>query len=128
MPKWLETGFKEYEKRIKGQCQLIEIQSNIPKRLECFLKDDFHDIKLDAHGIMFSSDELAAKIKNWQIQSVNVNFYIGGADGHHTCVQNGCKESWSLSKNTYPHHLVKVMLIEQIYRSIMILKNHPYHK
>jgi len=57
-----------------------------------------------------------------------VTFIIGGADGLDKTITNNSNWIWSLSKLTLPHNLVKIILIEQLYRASTILNNHPYHR
>ncbi|MBT8472400.1 MAG: 23S rRNA (pseudouridine(1915)-N(3))-methyltransferase RlmH [Marinicaulis sp.] len=86
-------------------------------------------ICLDEKGKNMSSDILA----NWLLKqrdsgASNATFLIGGADGHTEEVKSKAALTISFGAATWPHKLVRVMLMEQIYRSMTILSNHPYHR
>ena len=86
-------------------------------------------IALDERGRNLSSEELAAEIKRRLDSGVSdLAFLIGGPDGHSSAVQARAGLTVALGKMTWPHRLVRIMLAEQIYRSVTILLNHPYHR
>ena len=62
------------------------------------------------------------------MNATNVAIVIGGADGVSTEIKNQAYKQWSLSKLTFPHPLVRVILMEQIYRAYSLNANHPYHR
>jgi 23S rRNA (pseudouridine1915-N3)-methyltransferase len=87
-----------------------------------------HVIALDETGRRQTTLQLSARMREWIDQRINVSFIIGGADGLDETVLAAAHERWSLSDFTLPHALVRVILIEQLYRGWTILKNHPYHR
>lgn len=94
------------------------------------LKPDDYVVLLDARGQIYDNQELAEKIRSCQInRSFNgIVFIIGGAHGvNHQILGKRVNVVWSLSKLVFPHELVRLLLIEQLYRSFSILNNHPYH-
>ncbi len=129
--------FEYYQKRIKFKTVLIELKTykNKKKELEKleilkFLKNHDHNnvFVLDKSGENFSSLEFADVLNN-KINSgcKKLNFIIGSEEG----LDSFFKDSFltiSFGNQTWPHLLVRVMLIEQIYRSLEIIKNSQYHK
>ena len=71
---------------------------------------------------------VAEKMSNWIENFSSITFIIGGADGLDSSLVNKSSSTLSLSRMTLPHHLVKIFLAEQLYRSFSILNNHPYHR
>lgn len=87
-------------------------------------------VALDERGETFTSPAFAQKISGWQMQAPGneITFLIGGADGFDNAVREKAKFLMSFGKQTWPHMLVRVMLLEQIYRAQQILAGHPYHR
>ena len=87
-------------------------------------------IALDERGETLTSPEFAKKMENWQNQATGneITFLIGGADGFDNEVRKKAKFLMSFGKQTWPHMLVRVMLLEQIYRAQQISAGHPYHR
>ncbi len=90
--------------------------------------NDTYLIALDENGHNYSSKEFSEKILSWIENFPSITFVIGGADGLDSSVTNSSSATLSLSRMTLPHHLVKIFLAEQIYRSLLIINNHPYHR
>lgn len=144
MPSWVDVAFLEYKKRFSSQfpVTLIEIptkprnpSSSIDKivteegeKLLAAIPKQTLTIALDEHGNLWNTQELAKKIDNWQQKIPGLNFLIGGPDGLSKACLASADACWSLSPLTLPHPLVRVVLIEQLYRAISILNNHPYHR
>ena len=144
MPKWVQQTFNEYNQRLNKnqQVTLVEIapfhrsksmNSDVAMRIEgqniiSALKPNEKIILLEESGQLVSTKNLAQSIKNWQMQSTDIAIIIGGADGVSTEIKNLAFKQWSLSKLTFPHPLVRVILIEQIYRAYSLIANHPYHR
>jgi 23S rRNA (pseudouridine1915-N3)-methyltransferase len=84
-------------------------------------------IALDENGKTLGSPDLAKKIGDWRDQNQDLAFLIGGPDGHGQEVLNEANFTWALGPATWPHMLVRALVIEQIYRSSCILTGHPYH-
>lgn len=92
------------------------------------LKEDDTLIVLDEHGKEFTSEQLATYIQtNANERTRNMVFLIGGAYGIDNAVFERAKTKWSLSRLTFPHQLVRLILAEQIYRACTILRNEKYH-
>lgn len=92
------------------------------------LKPGEHVVALDEHGKPWSSVELARQLEGWQVAQPALAFVIGGPEGLAEEVKARANQLWSLSPLTFPHGLVRVILLEQLYRAWTILKGHPYHK
>jgi 23S rRNA (pseudouridine1915-N3)-methyltransferase len=84
---------------------------------------------LDERGKSLSSEDFAAKIRKCADHGINdLVFMIGGPDGHSPQTREKAGELIALGPMTWPHRLVRIMLLEQIYRSVTIMVNHPYHR
>jgi 23S rRNA (pseudouridine1915-N3)-methyltransferase len=99
------------------------------KRLWSAVPDDGVAIVLDERGKALTSAEFA-KLIEAQTQSGcrSLNFLIGGPDGHAAETRSRAFKTLSFGPMTFPHRLLRVMLLEQIYRSVTIIVNHPYHR
>jgi 23S rRNA (pseudouridine1915-N3)-methyltransferase len=134
--------FENYKKRLKWQVDLIEldlknsnnlepqkIKDQEAKLIEKHIKNFSKIIALDENGKQFSSIELAKNLENIGLEgSSNIAFIIGGAFGLSQDIKKKADILMSLSKLTFPHLMVRIILIEQIYRASTIIYNHPYHK
>jgi 23S rRNA (pseudouridine1915-N3)-methyltransferase len=86
-------------------------------------------VALDERGVQWSSRTLAERIAAWRDRgSPEVAFAVGGADGLHSTVLDRADVTLSLGSMTWPHLLVRGMLLEQLYRAQQILVGHPYHR
>ena len=124
--KW-PIEIKEYEekKALTGEAlknaEADLLLSNIPEKAKL--------VVLDEHGETLSSREFAEKLRTWQNNgSGTIAFLIGGADGHGQKVKDKANLSLSFGRMTLPHFLMRVVLVEQIYRAKTILDGHPYHR
>ncbi|MFZ4762692.1 MAG: 23S rRNA (pseudouridine(1915)-N(3))-methyltransferase RlmH [Alphaproteobacteria bacterium] len=88
----------------------------------------FVTIALDGAGKTFNSGEFAQLLQRFQDEATGLCFLIGGSDGHGRKLIASVQHLLSLGAMTWPHLLARAMLLEQIYRSKMILQGHPYHK
>jgi 23S rRNA (pseudouridine1915-N3)-methyltransferase len=135
--------FEEYKKRLKWPLTLTEVEERRPlptpqlKAREAELLLDAIPgkspapllVALDERGKTFSSEAMAKQIAAWQQRGDgSVAFVIGGADGLDDAIRNRAGLLLSLGAMTWPHMLVRVMLIEQLYRAQQILAGHPYHR
>lgn len=90
---------------------------------------DARRVVLDERGDNISSEALATRIGRWRDDGAGeIAFLIGGADGHHAALRESADLRLAFGKATFPHLLVRVMLVEQIYRVMTILSGHPYHR
>ncbi len=85
-------------------------------------------VALDERGEQPTSVELARRLARWQERGQDVALVIGGADGLSPAVLERAQERLSLSRLTLPHRLARVVLVEQLYRAVTILRGEPYHK
>lgn len=91
------------------------------------LKDDDYVILLDERGKELTSPALAAKLDALRSSSRRIVFVIGGAYGVDQALRVRADLVWALSPLVFPHQIVRLLLVEQLYRAHMILMNHPYH-
>ena len=106
-----------------------QIRSKEGERILKYIKDDAYVITLEIKGKQLTSEELADKIDKLGIQGTShIVFIIGGSIGLGQEVLNRSNYALSFSKMTFPHQLMRVILLEQIYRSYRIINNEPYHK
>ena len=146
--KYLKDAIAEYSKRLSRYCKLeiIEvtdektpdhasesvedaIRSKEAERIQKYIKEDAYIITLEFGGKQLTSEELAEKIDKLGIQGVShIIFIIGGSIGLGREVLSKSDYALSFSKMTFPHQLMRVILLEQIYRSYRIINGEPYHK
>ena len=146
--KYLKMGIEEYVKRLGGYAkmelievpdekapeQLSEADMEIVKKKEgerilAKINDGTYVIALALDGKMKTSEEMAAGIDSLMTYGKSkVAFVIGGSLGLHKDVLNRADEKLCFGKMTLPHQLMKLVLVEQIYRSFRIIKGEPYHK
>jgi 23S rRNA (pseudouridine1915-N3)-methyltransferase len=144
MPAWVTEGCEEYLKRInrgKYSCRFIEIKAEKnthksalenmlieAKKISSHIPEGSLVIALDERGIELNSVEFAYKLAQVTLDNSHLTFIIGGADGLHPELKKKAQLLLQLSNLTFPHALVRIILVEQIYRAITILENHPYHR
>lgn len=92
------------------------------------IKKTDYVVLLDLKGINLDSPTLASKVADWNMRNPELVFIIGGSDGVSEEVKNRADFSWQLSNLTFPHQLVRLILLEQLYRSYKIIHNQTYHK
>ena len=121
--KWLELALNEYEKRLGGR---MEIQWVIDPNFETLALKEKNLIALDPKGISYSSVELCETLfTKW---GTRPSFVIGGATGLSREILNSAKGILSLSPLTFTHQMVRLILLEQLYRSWEIHQGSSYHK
>ena len=134
--KYLKEAEKEYLKRL-GRYAAVTITEtreyeDLNKEGEELLrkiKEDSYVIALALEGKMFTSPELSSRLEELGVKGKsNITFLIGGSAGLSVKALNRADELISFSKLTFPHQLIRIFLLEQIYRSFKIMKNEPYHK
>lgn len=141
---WVETGFQDYQKRLPADCKLNLITIPLSKRnknseiSKCLTEEEkkilaaipkqSRIIALDVQGQMWTTQQLAQSLQQWQLERQDVSLLIGGPDGlGDTCIKIA-ECIWSLSPLTLPHALVRIVVAEQLYRAWSLLSNHPYHR
>jgi 23S rRNA (pseudouridine1915-N3)-methyltransferase len=126
---WVQEGCAEYAKRMRGKLplDLVEVKDNaelvrkIPPRYKLWA--------LDERGKELSSDELAQALKRAMNGSEQgIAFTIGGADGLPRELVARADFVWSLGRLTLPHRLARLIVVEQLYRALSILRGEPYHR
>jgi 23S rRNA (pseudouridine1915-N3)-methyltransferase len=144
MPSWVEAGCNEYGKRMPPELRIETIEialgargknqpasKAIEKESQALLKaigaQDFV-VALDVIGRSLSTEQLATKLADWQMNGRDVCLIIGGPDGLSAECLARADMRWSLSDLTLPHPLVRIVLMEQMYRAWTIHANHPYHR
>lgn len=144
MPSWIEAGYAEYAKRMPPDAtlELIEIkpekraagsstdriQRIEAERILSALPSQATLIALDEHGKQPATTELADLLSRWMREGAQPCFIIGGADGLNASLKVRADLLLGLSRLTLPHGLARVMLAEQLYRAVSLLKGHPYHR
>jgi len=141
MPAWVQQASDDYSKRLpkRWQFQVREFQqaqgdsseiimSREADALLSAIPDKMHVIALDNRGSSWSTEQVAARLESWQESGKNLILLIGGADGLHPRCRERADQLWSLSPLTFPHPLVRVILVEQLYRAQSLLDKHPYHR
>ena len=146
--KYLKDAIAEYAKRLGKYCRLdmIEvadektpdqaseaveegIRAKEAERILKNIKDDMYVITLEIQGKMLTSEELADRIETLGIQGKSsIAFVIGGSIGLGKAVLDRSDFALSFSRMTFPHQLMRVILLEQIYRGFRIINGEPYHK
>ena len=142
-PGWVVEGIEHYASRLRGECHFLMTEvKTAPRRKKPLnsLKNDegkavlaaissaARVIALDKEGKNWSTEQFAGKLEVWSQQTNHFQFLIGGPDGLASACLKKASEIWSLSKLTFPHLMVRVLLAEQIYRALMVNVGHPYHK
>lgn len=98
------------------------------ERIEAVLSKGTRRIVLDEHGRDLTTLQLSVLLMQWQRESRDVTFIIGGADGLDPLCKAQADMQIRLSSMTLPHGVVRVVLAEQLYRAWSIMQNHPYHR
>lgn len=125
---WLDEALSEYLKRLKSQVQFEFIFVKDDKELLSFVENSTHAICLDEKGALKSSSEFSKfLLTKLQEGGSRLTLIIGGAEGLPPILKENCPLI-SLSPMTLTHQMVRLLLIEQIYRAFEIAKNSPYHK
>jgi 23S rRNA (pseudouridine1915-N3)-methyltransferase len=143
-PAWIQEGYHDYAKRLPPSCALELIDIPAEKRtanadlkrimeregekMLAVIKPTHRVIALDVKGKLWSTEQLATELANWQQDGRHIDLLIGGPEGLSPACLQKAEEKWSLSPLTFPHILVKLIVAEQIYRAYSILQGHPYHR
>ena len=115
---------EDYIARAKSKIR-VEFHNDKMTPSEYYSRLPDNTILMDERGDEFTSRELSEKFRQWELSSSDVNIAIGPADGFEVGLTN---PKFSLSKLTFPHELAAVVLMEQLYRSIELLKGTSYHR
>lgn len=144
MPAWVTAGYAEYAQRMPPECRLELVELPLAQRaksrpLERVIQQEGEKmlaalaetdrlVALDVRGAAWSTEKLSSQLSTWLGGGRDVALAIGGPDGLADAVLDRAEQCWSLSALTLPHPLVRIVVAEQLYRAMSILKNHPYHR
>ncbi|OOF24888.1 23S rRNA (pseudouridine(1915)-N(3))-methyltransferase RlmH [Salinivibrio proteolyticus] len=144
MPKWVEQGFAEYQRRFPKDMplELIEIPAGkrgknadiariLQKEGEAMLaavNRGSRIVTLDIPGKPWDTPQLAEQLEKWKLDARDVAILIGGPEGLASECKAAAEQSWSLSPLTLPHPLVRIVMAESLYRAWSLTTNHPYHR
>lgn len=143
VPDWAQVAYDDYAKRfppeLKVELKAVKTEARGSKTLETLLAAERERIEaaipkgcrivaLDERGTSLTTVALAGKLKAWQLESDDVALVIGGPDGLDPAFKIAAHERIRLSDLTLPHAMVRVLLIEQLYRAWSVNANHPYHR
>lgn len=144
MPGWVDDATNEYAKRLppelKFELQQIKAETRgadansaqwlqrEAQRIRAALPDGAHLVVLDERGADLSTIKLSQRLAHWRQNAPSVAIVIGGPDGLDPSLKTAANETLRLSSLTLPHGLVRVLLVEQLFRACSILANHPYHR
>lgn len=143
VPDWAQTAWDDYAKRFpaelkvelktiktepRGSKTYDQLVAAERKRIEDAIPKGTRIVALDERGTTLTTVALAAKLKDWQLGGDDVALVIGGPDGLDPAFRQAAHERIRLSDLTLPHAMVRVLLVEQLYRAWSINANHPYHR
>lgn len=143
VPDWAQTAYDDYAKRfppeIKVELKAVKTEPRASRtldtllmaeksRIEAAIPRGTHIVALDERGTSVTTLALAERLKAWQLSGDDVAIVIGGPDGLEPAFKKSAHERLRLSDLTLPHAMVRVLLIEQLYRAWSVTINHPYHR
>ena len=145
MPAWVDTAYNDYARRLPHECRLdlTEIApgnrkgkgntadraiADEDRRICDSLDGDLDVIALSVDGKPWSTEQLAARMREWMADGRDRALLVGGPEGLGPNSLARANRRWSLSPLTLPHPLVRVILAEQLFRAHSILTGHPYHR
>ena len=144
MPAWVYAGCEDYIKRLPRELQLKTIEVPLIKRgknpdIQRINRDESRKIMdaipadcamvaLDVTGQRLSTDKFAITLNRWMQAGQDIAIVIGGPDGLSDELLQQAEHRLSLSDLTFPHPLVRVIIVEQLYRAWSIISHHPYHR
>lgn len=143
VPDWAQTAYDDYAKRfppeLRVEIKAVKTEPRGSKTLETLLAAERERIEaaiprgsrivaLDERGTTLTTKALALQLNEWQLESDDVALVIGGPDGLDPAFRAAAHQRIRLSDLTLPHAMVRVLLIEQLYRAWSVNANHPYHR
>jgi len=144
VPDWAQTAWDDYAKRfpfeLKVELKAVKTEPRAGgktvqtlmaaerERIEAAIPRGAHVVALDERGTTLTTQALAKKLSDWQLGGEDVALVIGGPDGLDPAFKSAAHERIRLSDLTLPHAMVRVLLIEQLYRAWSINAHHPYHR
>lgn len=143
-PQWSETAFESYKSKFNKSITIswngikpatrnknysvAEVVQKESALLKKKIKEHDFVVALDKEGINLDTEKLKSNFENWIASSKDVTFVIGGPDGLSNELTEESNFCWSLSQLTFPHAVVPILVLEQIYRAWSMTQNHPYHR
>ena len=143
-PGWVAEGYADYARRLSHglPLELVEIAPGLRgegrdsqramaeegERVLAALPRNAWVVALDGRGRPWSSEDLAQRLAHWRGQGRDLALLVGGPEGHAAQVIARADEVWSLGPLTLPHMLVRLLVVEQLYRAVSMLGHHPYHR
>jgi 23S rRNA (pseudouridine1915-N3)-methyltransferase len=144
MPGWVDTGIADYARRLGPELRLqieelalarrstggdtARAVADEGRRMMIAIHPDEFVVALEVRGKVFSTEELSKWLGQRLQDGRDVTLLIGGPDGLAAACRKRADLHWSLSPLTLPHALVRIVIVEQLYRALSILKGHPYHR
>jgi 23S rRNA (pseudouridine1915-N3)-methyltransferase len=126
---WVRAGCEEYAKRVRARLplEIVEVKAagdlarRVPPRARLWA--------LDERGAQLSSEELAQKLaQHMRAGDAGIAFAVGAADGLPADLVARAEVRWSLGRLTLPHRLARLIVLEQLYRGLSIVRGEPYHR
>ena len=143
-PQWSEMAFESYKSKFNKSITISwnvikpatrnknysvsEVVQKESALLKKKIKEHDFVVALDKEGINLDTEKLKSNFENWIASSKDVTFVIGGPDGLSNELTEESNFCWSLSQLTFPHAVVPILVLEQIYRAWSMTQNHPYHR
>ena len=148
MPAWVDAAFRDYAKRLPAACRLAlrevpvayrgtaarkggNVAEGVRREGEGLLRAapaGARIVALDERGAVWSTAELAQRLAAWLAEGRDTALLAGGPDGLASACLQRAELRWSLSRLTFPHALVRVIVAEQVWRAWSLLDGHPYHR
>lgn len=143
VPDWAQTAYDDYAKRFPPELKvelkavkteprssktLATLYAAERKRIEAAIPKGCRIVVLDERGTALRTQDLAQRLKHWQLEGDDLALVIGGPDGLEPEFKQAAHERIRLSDLTLPHAMVRVLLIEQLYRAWSVNAGHPYHR
>ncbi len=143
VPDWAQTAWDDYAKRFppelklelravktepRGSKTLETLYAAERERIEAQIPRGARVVVLDERGTALTTQALATRLREWQLGGDDIALVIGGPDGLQPAFRQAAHERIRLSDLTLPHAMVRVLLVEQLYRAWSINAGHPYHR
>jgi 23S rRNA (pseudouridine1915-N3)-methyltransferase len=126
---WIKEGCEEYARRVRAKLPLEIVEVKAPGDLARRLPPRARVWVLDERGKELSSTELADALRrHMDAGEAGLAFLVGGADGLPEGLVASAHVRWSLGRLTLPHRLARLILLEQLYRALSIVRGEPYHR
>jgi len=143
VPDWAQAAWDDFAKRFPAEFRLelktVKTEPRVGKsvaallaaergRIEASIPKGARVVALDERGTALTTLALSARLQQWQLESPELAMVIGGPDGLEPAWRDRADERIRLSDLTLPHAMVRVLLVEQLYRAWSIQAGHPYHR